>query len=99
MTEFDPDVYERARKRVAEVKGFYMHLGIYAIFSAAFVAINLITSPHRHWFWWPVLGWGVAVVIHAFSFFVENRWLGSEWEQRKMREFVSQQSHDVKTGR
>ena len=42
--------YEAAKKRVAEIKCFYMHLGVYLVFSLAMFAINEIATPDRFWF-------------------------------------------------
>jgi hypothetical protein len=48
--------YQSAKKRVEEIKGFYMHPGVYLIFSLAMFAINEIAtrigfgSTGRYWF-------------------------------------------------
>jgi hypothetical protein len=31
------------------------------------VAINLATSPHHLWFFWPALGWGLGLAAHAWA--------------------------------
>ncbi len=37
--------YEKARKRVEEIKGFYTHLLTYVLVNLALFVLNLITSP------------------------------------------------------
>lgn len=37
--------YQEAKKRVAELKGFYQHLVSYLVVNAVLVVINLLTSP------------------------------------------------------
>jgi hypothetical protein len=80
--------YQAAKKRVEEIKGFYMHLGIYLVFSLAMLAINEIATPDQTWYYWPILIWGAAVAVHAFVVVTENRLLGPEWEDRKVRKLL-----------
>jgi len=37
--------YERAKKRVEELKGFYSHLTLFLIINAILILINIVTSP------------------------------------------------------
>lgn len=78
--------YQEAKKQVEEIKGFYFHLVSYIVVNAALVVINLLTSPEYLWFIWPILGWGVGLVIHAFSVF-SGLW-GKAWEERKIKEIM-----------
>lgn len=80
--------YERARKRVKELKGFYRHLAVYLLVNAFLLVINLVTSPYELWFYWPLLGWGIAVLIHAASVFGGERFWGKDWEDRKIKEIL-----------
>ena len=79
--------YERARKRVQAVKGFYIHLAVYVIVNAGLVAINLLTSPHELWFYWPLAGWGIGLAINGFVVFMEGPF-GADWEDRKIRQYM-----------
>lgn len=78
--------YQEAKQRVEEIKGFYIHLVTYVLVNAVLVIINLFTSPEYLWFIWPIIGWGVGLVIHAFSVF-SNLW-GKSWEERKIKEIM-----------
>ena len=80
--------YERARKRVREIRGFYSHLAIYLIVNAGLLAINLLTSPFSLWFYWPMLGWGIGVAVHGVSVFGLAGLLGPEWEEREIRKLM-----------
>jgi hypothetical protein len=91
----DTDVRARARKRVEDIKGFYVHVGVYVIVNAALLAINLLSSPDTLWFYWPLLGWGIGVAIHAFTLILEGGILGSDWEERKIDELVQREEHRV----
>ena len=78
--------YLEAKKRVEEIKSFYFHLISYIVINAVLVVINLLTSPEYLWFIWPIIGWGVGLLIHGFSVF-SNFW-GKAWEERKIKEIM-----------
>lgn len=81
-----------ARRRIARLRAFYQHLMLFAVVNAGLLAINLLASPGRLWFFWPLLGWGIWLVLHAMGTFGAERWLGAEWEERKLRQFMAGKS-------
>ena len=81
--------YLKAKKKVKEIKGFYIHLTLFLLNTPIIIAVNLLTSPQFQWFWFSVLGWGAAVGIHAFLAFNENL-LGKDWEEKKIRELMNE---------
>lgn len=73
------EAYQSAKKRVEAKMGFYIHLSVYVAVILLLVAINLLSSPETIWFQWPMMGWGVGVVIHALSVFIfSNRFTVTE---------------------
>ncbi|WP_442266190.1 2TM domain-containing protein [Tenacibaculum sp. ZS6-P6] len=80
--------YLKAKKKVKEIKGFYVHLALYLLNTPIIVYTNLTFSPQFHWFWFSVLGWGVAIGIHAFLAFSDNLF-SKEWEERKIKEIMN----------
>jgi len=50
--------------------GFFIHLLVYLLVNAGLVAINLLASPERIWFVWPLAGWSIGVLFHALAVFV-----------------------------
>jgi hypothetical protein len=46
--------------------------------------------PQFHWFWFPMFGWGIGLVFQGFKAFVYNPFLGSDWEDRKIQEFMKE---------
>jgi hypothetical protein len=83
--------YQRAKKRVEALRGFYIHLGVYVVVNLLLFLINMTASPDSLWFFWPLLGWGIAVVLHAFSVFGPGRLLGADWEEKKIREIMDRE--------
>lgn len=79
--------YERAKKRVKEIKGFYGNLISYCTVIPFLIFVNLYTQNHYYWFWWPLLGWGVGVASHAFQVFG----IGISWQEKKIQEIMDKQ--------
>lgn len=82
----EESAYFRAKKRVEALRGFYGSLLSYCIVIPVLVFINLKFSSKFQWFWFPMLGWGMGLIFHAFGVFG----LGSNWEERKIKEIMSQ---------
>jgi hypothetical protein len=87
----EDESYERARRRVRDLKDFYEHLGIYLIINFFLFALNVVVSPGKWWFYWVTLFWGVGLLFHALDTILEGRILGREWEERKVREYVEKE--------
>ena len=69
---------------VRKLKGFYLHLAQYVVVIAALCAINLLTTPHRMWFYWAALGWGIGILAHAAAIIGWLPFLGVGWEKRQV---------------
>jgi len=61
------EAYQSAKKRVEAKMGFYKHLTVYVAIILFLAVVNFLTSSGSIWFHWPMLGWGIAVAIHAFT--------------------------------
>jgi len=68
MTSMDRE--GAARARAVAKYGFYKHLIVFISVNLLFLIINLIVTPDYLWSIWPFVGWGLAVVLHAFRVFV-----------------------------
>ena len=83
--------YLRAKERISEVKTFYAKLLRSAVFIAFLGALNYYTNEWRYmWFLWAVLGIGISLVFKAIKLFGMNPFLGRDWEERKIREFMDE---------
>ena len=63
------EAYQKAKKRAEAKIGFKIHLIVYIVVIASLAIVNLSMSPEYIWFKWPLMGWGIAVIIHALSVF------------------------------
>ena len=81
--------YERAKKRVEELRKFYANLVTYTVINVILIIINFVTSPGSLWFYWVTIFWGAAILLHASKVFIlRGKFLGEEWEQKKIKEFM-----------
>jgi len=62
--------YRRAKKRVENKLGFYIHLAVYIAVNIFLIVINYSTSRGYLWFVWPLSGWGIGVIFHALAVFI-----------------------------
>lgn len=93
--QYSRTTYERAKKRVDELKGFYWHLAIYIIFNS-FNFLNYFVGKEAsdHMELWVVLlicfAWGVGLALHAWHVFGMHVVFGADWEARKIKEFMEE---------
>lgn len=52
--------------RILNDAGFRTHLIIYAAVNGGLALINLVSAPTHVWFQWPLIGWGIGLLGHAF---------------------------------
>ena len=83
--------YFQAKKKVAEMKGFYGNLAAFIFVNIGFLVVNLRISPEELWFYWPMLGWGLGIIIHWMRVFNKMPLFGKEWESKKIKKFIDQE--------
>jgi hypothetical protein len=81
--------YQKTKERVEAIKGFYIHLTVYVVVNLILFSINMIVTPDSLWFFWPLMGWGIAIVRHALRVFAGP--LGSNWEEKKIAELMEKE--------
>jgi hypothetical protein len=90
------DLLERARARVARVRGFYGHLIVYLVVNAGLVAVDLAagTGGERtvvglDWSYWPVVLWGMFLVADAVGTFLIPALFGKAWQERRVERYLA----------
>ena len=83
--------YERARKRVKEIKGFYIHALVYVLVNLFLILSTSIKYDSFETFFkqnqfWGIGLWGIGLFAHGLSVFLPN--LSSE-KTGKKRKFVN----------
>ena len=92
------DKRERAKQRVGELKGFYIHLVVYIVVNS-FITISKIVGniyngeTFSEAFWdfgtfavW--IFWGIGLAFHAMKVFAYNPFFGKEWEERHIKKYM-----------
>jgi uncharacterized RDD family membrane protein YckC len=82
------EAFERAKKRVEEIKGFYAHLIVFIVVNAVLITINLLVTPRLLWFIIPLCGWGIGLFFHAVFGFGLFGIFTREWEERKIKQYM-----------
>ncbi len=79
----------RARRRIKEIKGFYIHLVI-TLFSILLVIwVNITFVAEFQFFWFAAGGMLFAIFMHWLGLFgFAYLGLGQDWEQRKIKQFI-----------
>ncbi|WP_312389606.1 2TM domain-containing protein [Chryseobacterium sp.] len=85
--------YEKAAKRVKEIKGFYGNLTSYSLVIPFLIVLNVITSPGHLWFFWPMLGWGIGLAAHGINTFG----IGKDWEEKKIKQLMEEERRNTKS--
>lgn len=80
--------YLAARERAEAIQGMYIHLLVYVVVNAGIFGINWVTTggDGPWWFYWPLLGWGIGVLIHLLT--VAFPVFGSNWIDRKTEQIL-----------
>lgn len=104
MKDFEQEKYERAKKRVKEVKGFYSHLTVYLIVNIALILLRMgvlqnglvnIEMPNWSYFTTPFF-WGIGLTFHGlYVFQYKSKWF-KNWEERKIKEYMDRDDQEFK---
>jgi hypothetical protein len=89
----EKELERRAREQVEAQKGFYVHLMTYILVNAGLFLINAGTRTRYGgwWFYWPLFGWGIGLVSHAFNVFGVLALFTSDWEERQVKKMMDKE--------
>jgi hypothetical protein len=76
---------EWARKQAREERDFRSHLVSYAVVIGFLFIVDLITGD-GFWFYWPALGWAVALTFHAIQVYTGRS--GTDRVERRTEELL-----------
>jgi len=91
----DQDRYRRARRRVREIRAFYLHLTVFVAVNILLHVINFVATPTVYWAFWPLFGWGIGLLAHGLATYRWMPFVGKEWEERKIRELMDKDRRDA----
>ena len=84
--------YQQAKKRVKEVKSFYIHAAIYFIVNVGLVITNhsikdtdLLSVDN----FYTAFFWGIGLLAHGLSVYLPAFILGKNWEEKKIQDLMN----------
>ena len=87
----EEQAYIKAKKKVKEIKGFYMHLAVMVFSLPIVITVNLMFVPGFHFFWLAAFGMLFSVVIHWLQVFGFSKLgFGEDWEENKIKEIMKE---------
>ncbi|WP_088341991.1 2TM domain-containing protein [Robiginitalea sediminis] len=95
------DKLQRAKKRVEQIKGFYVHLAVYLVINLMIVGSLLVQTgwqPQKVSLWAffsTPLFWGIGLAFHAIHVFGINGIFGRQWEERQLRKFMEEDQREA----
>jgi hypothetical protein len=100
MIPREQENYDRARRRVQKLKGFYAHFAVYIIINAALLLTIFLAVDHENFwqighFFTPIF-WGVGLLLHGLNAYDYSPLLGRKWEERKIKELMDRDREDSK---
>ena len=88
------EALRRARKRVKDIRSFYISATMYCIIIPSLWTFNLVGGG-KIWAHWATIGWGIGLTAHGLSVFAGRSFFGSEWEEKKVEEIMAREKLKV----
>jgi len=82
MTTVNPEnstLRDRAVRRLKKRRDFFAHLLVYFLVNTFLVVIWAVTSSGFFWPMFPIVGWGIGVVMNAWDV-----WRGDEFSEEEI---------------
>jgi len=100
MAFYSAEKKERAKKRVEELKGFYIHFMVYVLVNIMISVVIVVSHMYEGdnffealWDFATIstwLFWGIGVFFHALKVFSYNPFFNKEWEERQIQKFIEE---------
>ncbi|PHS08121.1 MAG: histidine kinase [Kordia sp.] len=92
----EEDRYNRAKKKVDKIKGFYTHAVVYVVVNIILLLMIYSGCDNDAEFWnfgsfFTAIGWGIGLLVHGVSVFGKDMLFGANWEEQKMQQFLKEE--------
>lgn len=101
MDDFNTNKLERAKERVARLKGFYIHATIYTIINTV-ILWNIFSNNgyNGEGFWQlgnftTLFFWGIGLFFHAVKVFNLNPFFNKDWEKRQIQKYMEEDKKEA----
>ena len=77
---------QTAETRAKAKVEFRIHLLTYIAVNSLLAIINLNLTPGHIWFIWPLMGWGIGIIVHIFRvYFISESSLKERMIEKEMK--------------
>lgn len=100
MTPAEQEKYNRARKSVEKLKGFYIHLAVYIIVNTVLLLSIFLRISDGHGNFWQAghfltpIFWGIGLFFHAMNTYQANPLFGRRWEERQIKKYMEEEREE-----
>ena len=94
--------YAKAKKRIGELKDFYIHLSAYVLVNVFLSTAQIVDGVTEEKSFSEIfsdmgiygvwLMWGIGIGFHAINVFGSNAFLGKNWEEKKIKELIGKEN-------
>jgi 2TM domain len=88
ISETSNDSLEEARRYVRRKRVLYTILSVWIALCVMWFLIDLTDDSSSWWFYWPMLGTGIAVAITGVVLVGVGGLFGGEWERREIESYI-----------
>ena len=85
-------IREDARRYVRRKRIYYTILGGWIALSLMWFTIDMLDGSDSLWFYWPMGGTGIAVVITGVALLGIGGLFGADWEQREIDKYLQRRA-------
>ena len=96
MSEVPSDSVEEARRYVRRKRIFFTVLGVWIALCLMWFFIDLADDSSSWWFYWPMLGTGIGVVITGIVLLGIGGLFGADWERREIDNYLRRHGKDTR---
>lgn len=100
LIEKEDDAFLWRQFRRTQLHDLMAHWGWYLAVNAGLFGFDLFADGRLSWFFWPLIGWGIAVLIHTFSamsgYSQENQDEFQKWKNKRERAAKRAQKKAIK---
>jgi hypothetical protein len=79
---------QEARRYVRRKRISFMLVGVWLALSLMWFLIDILDDRDLDWFWWPMMGTGIAVAITGIVLLGVGGLFGPEWERREIDRYL-----------
>ena len=96
---------QRAKKKIAELKGFYIHLTVFILVNIMVITASVlgrmannesfIDAFFNFGTFSTFIFWGLGVLFHAAKVFTYNPFFNRDWEERQIQKYMDKDRREA----